>query len=185
MTTSTRTPIATLAALALATTLAACGGGDSPIVNGVAANSAGSGGTTTNGGGAGSTVAGCTGPVAAFFALAKGSYSATAATFDNVNFASTPATVAGFANGAAQTVTVNENCTVTIGALTLSYKDGSYAEFPGTGADAGKTQYDVDLTGTGTTGLALPHFERWTSDKRGLSLFDPTHTSQGVRFDEV
>jgi len=183
MTTSTRvrTALTPLAALALATTLAGCGGGDAAVANSAGA----SGAAAAAGAGAGGAVVGCTGPVAAFFTLAKGSYSATAATFDNVNFASTPATVAGFANGTAQTVTVNENCTVTIGALTLSYKDGSYAEFPGTGADAGKTQYDVDLTGTGTTGLALPHFERWTSDKRGLSLFDPAHTSQGVRFDEV
>lgn len=127
------------------------------------------------------TAAGCTGKVATLFAAAKGSYSAKAATFDNVNFASTPASVAGFANGGTQTVTVSAGCTITVGSVTLSYKDASYAEFAGSGADLGKTQYDVDLTGGG---VLDPHFEVFTSAKRGLSLFDATNKSQGVRFDE-
>ena len=70
---------------------------------------------------------------------------------------------------------------MTVGTLKLSYKDGSYAEFAGTGADLGKTRYDVDMTGTGA---GSPHFERFISGKRGLSLFDPTKTAQGVRVDE-
>lgn len=157
---------------ALAATLTACGGGDD-------ASPTGSGTTATTSGG--STVAGCTGKVAAFFTAAQGSYTAKAATFDNVSFTSKPASVAGVADGSSQTVTVHADCTITVGALSLRYKDASYAEFPGTGADAGKTQYDVDLTGTG---VADPHFERWTDNRRGLSFFDPAKTSQGVRLDE-
>jgi hypothetical protein len=142
--------------------LAGCGGGDD----------------TSNT----SNVAGCTGKVAAFFELAKGSYTAPASTFDNNSFTTIPASVAGFANGANQTVTVSNDCTMTVGTVKMTYKDGSYAEFPGTGVDAGKTQYDVDMTGSG---VATPHMERFTSGKRGVSLFDTTKTNQGVRFDEL
>ncbi len=152
--------------------LAACGGTDDGATPAAAAASGGGGG----GGGAG-----CTDKVAALFSRSKGSYTATVRTFDNTSPVVIPATVAGFANGATATVTVNENCTVVIGAITMTYKDGSYAEFAGTGADAGKTQYDVDLTGTG---VSSPHFEVFTSTKRGVSLFDPTKTQQGARFDE-
>jgi hypothetical protein len=157
---------------AILATLAGCGGGDSPVDA-----TAATGATPAPA----SAVVGCSGKVAAFFALAKGSYSAAAATFDNASFSTQPASVAGFAKGASQTVTITENCTLSVGAITLSYKDGSYAEFAGTGADAGKTQVDVDLVGAG---VASPHLERFTNGKRGLSLFDPTKTSEGVRFDE-
>jgi hypothetical protein len=165
---------------AILAALAGCGGGgDSPAD--AVATGATTGATTSTTTAPASTVAGCSGKVAAFFALAKGSYAAAAATFDNTNFNATPASVAGFAKGVSQTVTITENCTLRVGAVTLSYKDGSYAEFAGTGADAGKTQVDVDLTGSG---VSSPHLERFTNGKRGLSLFDPTKTSEGVRFDE-
>ena len=157
------------ATLLVSALLAACGGGGDSTDN------------AASGGAAASAVAGCSGKVAAYFALSKGSYTAKAATFDNVGFTTTPASVAGFANGGTQTVTVAEDCTMTVGTLKLSYKDGSYAEFAGTGADLGKTRYDVDMTGTGA---GSPHFERFISGKRGLSLFDPTKTAQGVRVDE-
>lgn len=169
----------TSALAALALLLSACGGG-SDGSNDPSAAAAGpdTGTATTTTATAGG---GCTGKAAAFFASAAGSYTGKAATFDNVNFANSPATVAGVANGSTQTVTIGADCTVKVGGLTLSYKDGSYAEFPGTGADAGKTQVDVDLSGTG---VAMPHFERWTDQRRGLSLFDPAHDSWGVRIDE-
>jgi hypothetical protein len=181
-----------LAAMLAAAALSACGGGDgtiyaSPDTSGdaaaaaPAATAASTAATTTTTTAAAATVTGCTGKVAAFFALSKGSYSAPAVTFDNVDFATTPASVAGFANGGTQSVTIAEDCTITVGSIKLSYKDGSYAEFPGTGADAGKTQYDVDMTGAG---VAESHFERFTSGKRGVAVFDPVKTSQGARFDE-
>jgi hypothetical protein len=156
--------------------LTACGGGgDSPAA---AADTTTAGGTTT-----GSTVAGCTGDVAALFDSTKGRYTATVATSDTIApvFANPPATVAGFANGSLQTVAVNADCTIVVGSLTLTYKDGSYLEIPGTGADAGKTQYDVDLTGAG---VYAPHFERFTNGKRGLSFFDPVNNFQRARLDE-
>jgi|GEM_PF-2637222 len=134
----------------------------------------GSSGTT------GSNGVGCTGNVAALFTKAKGNYSAVASTFDDTP-GGTPTSVAGFTHGASSTVTVNDDCTITVGTITLTYKDGSYATFPGTGADAGKTQYDVDLTGSG---VRNPHFEVYTNDKRGLSFLDTANTSRGVRFDE-
>lgn len=176
----------TLSLLAL---LSACGGGSDGTTDAAAAASTTTTttttNTTTNTTTTSTTVASgssaCSGKVASFFASAAGSYTGKAATFDNVNFASTPATVAGFANGSTQTVVIGADCTVTVGGLTLSYKDASYAEFPGTGADAGKTQVDVDLTGTG---VDMPHFERWTDMRRGLSFFDPAHSSWGVRIDE-
>ena len=156
--------------------LTACGGGDSPAA--AAADNAAAGGTAT-----GSTVAGCTGNVATLFDLAKGSYTATVTTFDTIVpvFAAPPASVAGFANGSVQTVTVKTDCTIVVGGVTLTYKDGSYLEIPGTGTDAGKTQYDVDLSGAG---VSAPHFERFTSGKRGLSFFDPVNMSQRARLDE-
>jgi hypothetical protein len=89
--------------------------------------------------------------------------------------------VAGFANGSVQTVTVNTNCTIVVGGVTLTYKEGSYVEFPGIGADAGKTQYAVDLSGAG---VHAPHFERLTNGKRGLSFFDAVNMSQRARLDE-
>jgi ABC-type phosphate transport system substrate-binding protein len=155
--------------------LTACGGGDAPAAD---TNGADAGGTAT-----GSPVAGCSGDVANLFDLAKGSYTATVATFDTIvpAFASPPATVAGFANGSVQTVTVKTDCTIVVGGVTLSYKNGSYLELPGTGADAGKIQYDVDLSGTG---VHAPRFERFTNGKRGLSFFDPVNTFQRAQLDE-
>jgi hypothetical protein len=143
-------------------------------------NSNGGDSGTWTGGKAAAAAGGCSGDTAALFTAAKGSFTAPAVTFDDTPTGS-PASVAGFANGVNQTVTVNQDCTITVGAYTLTYKDGSYFAFPGTGADAGKFQYDVDLTGTGVTN---PHFEVFVSAKRGLSFFDPTNPNQGVRFDE-
>jgi hypothetical protein len=136
------------------------------------AKTSGDSGTWTGGKAAAATAGGCSGSVAALFTSAKGSFTAPAETFDGTPTGS-PASVAGFANGANQTVTVNEDCTITVGAYTLTYKDGTYS------ASAG--QFDVDLTGTGVTD---PHFEVFVGGKRGLSLFDPAHPTQGVRFDE-
>ncbi|WP_296445058.1 hypothetical protein [Rhodoferax sp. UBA5149] len=134
-----------------------------------------SGGTA--GGGSGSGGVGCTGQVATLFSNAKGSYSAAAMTFDNAAFGTTPTSpVAGFVNGVNSNITVNADCTITVGAFTLTYKSGSYAEFP-SGAD---TQYNIDLTGVG---VKDPHFELFTG-KRSLTLFDTVNTSQGVSFDE-
>lgn len=76
--------------------------------------------TTTVGAGAG---AGCTGDALAFFSKKKGSYSSTA------DLRGSTSTVAGFKEGAAVTVVVSENCTVSLGATTLTFKDGSYEKF--------------------------------------------------------
>ena len=76
--------------------------------------------TTTVGAGAG---AGCTGDALAFFSKKKGSYSSTA------DLRGSTSTVAGFKEGAAVTVIVSENCTVSLGATTLTFKDGSYEKF--------------------------------------------------------
>jgi len=126
------------------------------------------------------TTAGCTGKAAAFFTLAKGTYSAPLTTF-GADPSSMPTTVAGFSKGANTSVTIRANCTIVVGTFTLTYTDGSYGEFPGTGADVGRTQYDVDLSGAG---VATAHFERFVNDKRGLSFFDPTSTQNGARVDE-
>ena len=77
------------------------------------------------GGGSGTASggAGCTGDALAFFTKKKGSYPSTADLRGSIS------TVAGFKEGATVTVVVNENCTVSLGATTLTFKDGTYEKF--------------------------------------------------------
>ena len=116
---------------------------------------------------------GCTGKVAAFFSKNKGSYPTTVQIYTPAP--SGPSTVAGLADGAAATVVVKDDCTVTIGSRVLTYKDASYAEFPGTGADAGKFQVNVTITGAGFT--AFSGYEVFISKGSSVSLGD---TSTGA-----
>ena len=67
--------------------------------------------------------AGCTGDALAFFTKKKGSYASTA------DLRGSTSTVAGFKEGTAVTVVVSENCTVSLGSTTLTYKDGTYEKF--------------------------------------------------------
>ena len=59
-----------------------------------------------------SSTVGCTGKVAAFFSKNKGSYPTTVQIYTPAP--SGPSTVAGLANGAAATVVVKDDCTVTM-----------------------------------------------------------------------
>jgi hypothetical protein len=118
--------------------------------------------------------ASCTGKVAAFFALTKGTFTAKATTFSNGGVpGSSPASVAGFTNGANVSFTVNENCTVTTGSLTMTYKDASYKE------SSNPAGYDLDLTSTSTSVKDI-HMEFY--GKRFISLFDPANPANGVSF---
>ncbi len=116
---------------------------------------------------------GCTGKVAAFFSKNKGSYPTTTDIYTPAP--SGPSTVAGLANGAATTVVVKDDCTVTIGSHVLTYKDASYSEFPGTGADAGKFQVNVVVTSVGFTSFSS--YEVFISQGSLVSLGD---TSTGA-----
>jgi hypothetical protein len=160
-----------LAILMSAAGLGGCGGSTS-------SNVALAGGTTTSTT-VGTISTGCTDKVAAFFNSTKGSYSTAASTYGPNPAA--PATVAGFSNGTVYTVTVKSDCTIAVGAVNLTYKDGSYAESPGTGASLGKTQIDVDMVGAG---VALPHYEVFTTGKRALGFVDPADNRNGLRLDE-
>ena len=116
--------------------------------------------------------ASCTGKVAAFFALTKGTFTAKATTFSNGGgTGSAPASVAGFTNGAMVTFTVNENCTVTTGALTMTYKDASYKE------SSNPAGYDLDLT---SFSVNVIHMEFY--GKRFISMLDPAVSGNGVSF---
>ena len=77
----------------------------------------------SGGSGAASGGAGCTGDALAFFTKKKGSYASIA------DLRGSTSTVAGFKEGDAVTVVISENCTVSLGATTLTFKDGSYEKF--------------------------------------------------------
>jgi hypothetical protein len=125
------------------------------------------------------TSTGCTDKVATFFNNTKGSYSVPAVTYGPN--AAPPTTVAGFTNGTTYTVTIKSDCTITVGTVNLTYKDGTYAESPGTGVNLGKTQIDVDMVGAGVTN---PHYEVFTNAKRALGFLDPAVNSNGVQISE-
>ena len=125
-----------------------------------------------------SSSVGCTGKVAAFFSKNSGTYPTTVQIYTPAPKG--PSTVAGLADGAATTVIVKNDCTVTIGSHVLTYKDGSYEEFPGTGADVGKFQVNVVVTGTGFTSFST--YEVFTSQGSLVSLGDTTTGAFGNFF---
>jgi hypothetical protein len=115
-----------------------------------------------------SSTVGCTGKVAAFFSKNSGRYATTAHIYTPAPTG--PSTVAGLADGAATTVVVKNDCTVTIGSHVLTYKDASYSESPGTGADVGKFQVNVEITGAGF--VTFSSYEVFTSQGSLVSLGD-------------
>lgn len=122
----------------------------------------GSGGVATSAGGG----TGCTGDVAVFFAKNKGSYPSKGESFGGTG------TVAGVANGQATIVIVADNCTVTVGSSTLSYRDGSFSKSP-------NGQIDVSLSGTGF-GPASSY--EVFADGAGLASLNDTRTSSFMNF---
>ena len=121
-----------------------------------------SAGTGTTGG-----PAGCTGDVAAFFAANAKTYAGVAGTYD-----ATPSgrpTVLGFVNGATYPVTVNGNCTITVGTYTLTYVDKTFFSVG---------QYDADVAGAG---VAHGHYEKFSDGTSLLGLNDPA-TTNGIGF---
>ena len=125
-----------------------------------------------------SSSVGCTGKVAAFFSKNSGTYPTTVTIYTPAPKG--PSTVAGLADGAATTVIVKNDCTVTIGSHVLTYKDASYSESAGTGADVGKFQVDVVITGTGFTSFST--YEVFTSQGSLVSLGDTTTGAFGNFF---
>ena len=125
-----------------------------------------------------SSSVGCTGKVAAFFSKKSGTYPTTVEIYTPAPVG--PSTVAGLTAGAATNVIVKNDCTITIGSRVLTYKDGSYEEFPGTGADVGKVQVNVVITAPGFTTFST--YEVFTSQGSLVSLGDTTTGAYGNFF---
>ncbi len=119
-----------------------------------------SSGSTSTGSTGSTGSAGCTGDTAALFAANAGSYASTAQTYGGSG------TVAGIANGAATTVVVSANCTLTVGDSTVSYKEGSYTSGGGEiGVSLVSANFDnssYEFFGTNNT-LASLHDKRTNS----------------------
>jgi hypothetical protein len=120
------------------------------------------GANSTTGSTTGGTT-GCTGAVASFFAANAKTYTAKISTYNGTPNA-TP-TVLGYANGTTAPVTVNSNCTITLGTYTLTAVDGTFFN--------ANNQVDVDMSGTG---FRFGHFEKFADGTSLLGLQDPAST---------
>jgi hypothetical protein len=130
------------------------------------------GGSTTTGGSTATTGSvGCTGDVATFFANNAKTSNATVTTY-NATPNATPNVLGKFANGSTASVTVNSNCTISVGGYTLAVVDKTF--FFGNG------QYDVDMAGTG---VKNGHFEKFANGTSLLGFSDPaTGSSDSAQF---
>ncbi len=121
---------------------------------------------TTSGSGftLGSANAACTGAVAAFFVANARTATGTITTY-NATPGATPTVLGVFVNGATAPVTVNANCTITVGAYTLTSVDGSYT--------FANNQSDVNMAGTF---VANGHFEKFANGTSLLGFSNPANT---------
>lgn len=121
----------------------------------------GSGSTSTGGSTTGSV--GCTGDVATFFAANAKTATAKVTTY-NATPNATPTVLGKFANGSTTQVTINANCTISVGGYTLAVVDKTF--FFGNG------QYDVDMA---AAGLSFGHFEKFSAGDSLLGFTDPVN----------
>ncbi len=121
---------------------------------------------TTSGSGftLGSANAGCTGAVAAFFVGNARTATATITTY-NATPNATPTVLGVFVNGATMPVTVNANCSIAVGAYTLTSVDGSFL--------FANSQYDVDMA---SAFVAHGHFEKFANGTSLLGFSNPANT---------
>lgn len=137
-----------------------------PAGLGAALTTAYSGTSTGGGSGNGGGSTGCTGAVSAFFVANARTATGSITTYNGVPNA-TPTVLGAFANGTTTPVIVNSNCTITVGAYTLTAVNVTFFY------DSVGNQYDVDMTGTG---VAHGHFEKFANGTSLLGFSNPANS---------
>jgi hypothetical protein len=134
--------------------------------------------TTTGGATAGGTTtassSGCTGDTAAFFTTYAGTHQVAAVTYDG---GSGHPTVVGFVNGTTYTVVVNSNCTINVGALTLTYKPNSF--FSSQGSSPTKMNTQAAML---NPAIVFGNFELPDGPPLLLQFSDPAVTANSLMF---